>query len=81
MEPRRIADLAQVTDAKLFGEIAEGLDLIHENALRLYESVSLLAKQEHFRAAEILKTLALEEAAKYLILIDAVRCPRTPARP
>ena len=77
-EPRRIADLAQLNDKKLFEEITAGLVLIHENALRLCESVELLAQQEHFRAAEIIENVALEEAAKYLILIDAVRCPRKP---
>jgi AbiV family abortive infection protein len=75
-EPRRICDLAQLDDNDLFAEIATGLDLIHENALRLCVGVDLLAQHEHFRSAEILKGLALEEAAKYLILIDAVRCPR-----
>ncbi len=77
-EPRRIADLAQLTDKRLFEEIAAGLVLIHENAQRLCASVELLAQQEQFRAAEIIKNVALEEAAKYLILIDAARCPRKP---
>lgn len=75
-EPRRIADLAQLNDKQLFDEIATGLNLIHENAARLCESVELLAQQKHFRAAEIINNIALEEAAEYLILIDALRCPR-----
>ncbi len=77
-EPRRIADLAQLSDKKLFEETATGLALIYENAQRLCESVDLLVQQKHFRAAEIIKNIALEEAAKYLILIDAIRCPRKP---
>lgn len=78
MEPRRIADLAQLTDTKFFEEVAKGLTLIHENTTRIWESVEVLAKQKYFRTAEILKNLAMEEAAKYLILLDAVRCPRKP---
>ena len=35
-----------------------------------------LAEQDRARGCEILANLAEEEAAKYLILIDAVRCPR-----
>jgi AbiV family abortive infection protein len=79
MEPRRIADLSQLADPRLFEEIAAGLVLIHENATRLWQSVDALATQGHFRGAEILKWVASEEAAKYLILLDAVRCPRVPA--
>src|SRR5687768_12506311 len=79
MEPRRIADLSQLADRHLFAQIAVGLALIHENATRLWESVQGLVERREFRTAEILKWIASEEAAKYLILLDAIRCPRDPA--
>lgn len=78
MKPRRIADLAQLSDKEVFPQVSKGLELIHENATRIWESVDTLAGRREFRAAEILKGVALEEAAKYLILLDAVRCPRKP---
>ncbi|MEX2123889.1 MAG: AbiV family abortive infection protein [Woeseia sp.] len=80
-EPRRIADLVQLQEPVFFEAVSEGLALIHENALRIWQSVGLLAKEQDFRSAEILKGLALEEAAKYLILLDAVRCPGKPDEP
>lgn len=78
MDPRRVVDIARLSDAAFFVEVAAGLPLIHENAVRIWESVLVLAERKHYRAAQILKTVALEEAAKYLILLDAVRCPRKP---
>jgi tetratricopeptide (TPR) repeat protein len=44
MKPRRIKDLAQRPDADLFSEIADGLGLIAENALRIWHAVPLLAE-------------------------------------
>jgi AbiV family abortive infection protein len=78
MEPRRIVDLAQLSDIEFFQQVSDGLTLIHENAMCLWESVAVLAAQEHLRAGLILKGHCLEEAAKFLILLDAVRCPRQP---
>lgn len=78
MEPRRAKDLAQLSDQDFFAAVSDGLALVHENAVRLWQSAKLLAEQHHFRGAEIIKGIAEEEAAKYLLLLDAVRCPRKP---
>lgn len=65
-------------DSEFFDAISEGLSLIAEHADRLEEGAASLAAQSHGRAWEILSLIAQEEAAKYLILLDAVRCPRQP---
>ena len=76
MRRRAILDLAQYSDVHFFNEVSEGMLLIHENALRLYEGVRTLVNSQNFRGARALETIAKEEASKYLILIDAIRCPR-----
>lgn len=57
--------------------MSEGLSLILENATRLHEASQVLASAKQAQGYEILTSLAEEEAAKFLILIDAVRCPKT----
>lgn len=54
--------------------IAEGLPLILDSALGFYRASHDLEK--HPREAEVLMGFALEEAAKILILMDLVRCPK-----
>jgi len=73
---RAFADLAQLSDAEFFASLAEGLVAIHENASRLAHGMETLKAAGNARAANVLETLANEEAGKYLILLDAVRCPR-----
>lgn len=77
MKLRAIKDLSQLDDPRLFQEVAKGLNLIHENANGLWNDALSAHGQSRFRAAALLRTFAAEEAAKYLILIDAIRCPRT----
>ncbi len=75
MKQKAIQDLAQLTDEDLFAEISNGMNLattnaqsIEQDAMRLYDSKS--------NSYDILMSVAREEAAKALILLDALRCPR-----
>ena len=71
-----IKDLLQLSDGRLFEEVATGIRLIVEHAESLESiAVRLIAIDEH-RGATIVRALAKEESAKVLILVDLVRCPR-----
>jgi hypothetical protein len=76
MRPRAIRDLDQLRDADLIPAIAEGLELVKENAFHLERDARLLWNQGGARGHRALISHAKEEAAKVLILLDAVRCPR-----
>ena len=79
MRVRAIKDLMRLGEPAFFAAIAEGLELIVQNVSRLYDGAITLAKASQPHAAHVLTTLAEEEAAKVLILLDAVRCPQSPA--
>ena len=76
MKHRAIKDLNQLRDAELFQEISVGLDKIYENCIELISSSRHLIENKKYRASRIIEAVSKEEAAKYLILIDALRCPR-----
>jgi len=76
--PRAIADLAQLKDEDLYGELATGMRLSVANALRLWHDAVLLSRNRRPQAFQIIRFLVEEEAAKLLILLDAARCPRNP---
>lgn len=78
MRARAIGDLAQLSDADLFNEVAAGLELIGNHVVALEQDGRELAGLRRQRGSRILLALVEEEAAKYLILVDAVRCPRDP---
>jgi hypothetical protein len=65
--------LCQLDEASRLKFIAEGLPVILRSAQGFWQAAQQL--QSHGREAEILKGFAEEEAAKILILVDAVRCP------
>ena len=71
-----IKDLMQFSDSRLFEEVSEGISQIVENAVNLEDAASCLIQNEHYRNGEILSSFAEEEAAKVLVLVDVVRCPR-----
>ena len=72
-----IKDLLQLSDGRLFEDVATGIRLIVEHAESLDSTaVRLRAIKEH-RAAAIVRALAKEESAKVLILLDLVRCARS----
>lgn len=77
MEPKAIGDLAQLPDDEFFTQISIGLDLVFENASAMEEDAARLISQKAWRGARVLRAVADEEASKYLILLDAVRCPRS----
>lgn len=79
MRVRAIKDLSQLSDTAFFAKAAEGLGLVMANARRLYASAITLAEAKHYHGAAVLQALSEEEASKYLILMDSVRCPRKPA--
>ena len=78
MRVRAIKDLCQLTDGDFFSEVAAGLSYILKNVQRLEADSQFLAERKRPRGFKILRAIAEEEAAKFLILIDAVRCPRKP---
>jgi AbiV family abortive infection protein len=74
---KAIKDLSQLSDSDFFREVSGGLDQILSNALRLANDSNMLHRQQCPQGYRILRGMAEEEAAKFLILLDAVRCPRT----
>lgn len=78
MRYRAIKDLARLKDLDLFSAVAEGLRHTHENAVRIAEAACILNERQNIRGSRILDSIAKEEGAKYLILLDAIRCPRKP---
>jgi AbiV family abortive infection protein len=78
MRRRANGDLSQLTDSAFIAEVAVGLGLIIQNARRLHASADVLAQAGRNHGARILHALSEEEATKFLILLDAVRCPRLP---
>ena len=78
MRVRATRDLTQLATSEFFAVVAEGLNLIAKNVIRLWEGAAILGEQKK-DAARVLANMAEEEAAKILILIDAVRCPAMPA--
>ena len=69
--------LAALSDAGFFEEISKGIDLVGQSVRRLDQAAEVLVASEHRQGAAVLQSLAEEEAAKALILLDAVRCPRS----
>lgn len=79
MRPRAIKDLTQLADAELFVELARGMRLCLVNALRLWRDARRLLVANRPQGFNILCSCLEEEAAKFHILLDAVRCPRQSA--
>lgn len=67
--------LAQMSYQNRLEFIAEGLPVVRESARSFLAASKSLAG--HARESEVLRTFAKEEAAKALILIDILRCPRS----
>jgi AbiV family abortive infection protein len=76
MRGKAIQDLVQLSDNELFLQIEEGARLCESNAKRLADDSTALDDLRRVQGAEILRIVSEEEAAKVLILLDAVRCPR-----
>jgi len=78
MRTKAIRDMNQLKDADFFQEVSEGLELIIDHCFHIEADAKYLADQKKACGLNILKTTLKEEAAKFLILLDAVRCPRVP---
>ncbi|WP_249781064.1 hypothetical protein [Bradyrhizobium sp. dw_78] len=65
--------LCQLDEATRLQFIAEGIPIILNSARSFWQAAEQL--QSHGREVEVLRIFAEEEAAKILILVDAVRCP------
>jgi hypothetical protein len=74
--PRAFEDLSQLPDEQLFQELTKGLDLVHKTARSYFEAAEVVAGAGKRNAVEALQVFAEEEAAKFMILLDAVRAPR-----
>lgn len=70
---RQASRICQMSAADRLAFIAEGLPIIHASAMGFWSASAEL--REKPREAEVLEGFAKEEAAKILILLDAVRCP------
>jgi len=75
LETRRIRDLAQLKTDDFLKEISSGFAHCLENSIQLAQAASLLSKNGFLVDSRILGLIAEEEAAKCLILMDAVRLP------
>ncbi|WP_330084845.1 hypothetical protein [Methylocystis iwaonis] len=77
---RQAKRLCQMPHEKRLDFIAEGLPIILQSARGFWSAAKTL--KDHPREAAVVEGFALEEAAKILILMDMVRCPRKqlPAR-
>ena len=71
---RGLLSLAGCPDGHLFEEIAAGVPLIVENAEGLDAAAHRLFDAREYRASDVIRGFAEEEAAKVPILLDAVRC-------
>jgi hypothetical protein len=71
---RQAKVLCQLTEKERFNLIGEGLPIILESALGFWRASGQLTDNNP-READVLEGFAEEEAAKILILLDAVRCP------
>lgn len=72
-----LPDLAKLSDdGELFRELSEGLSHVHAHVAELERNVLGAAEAKLARAVRVLTVLLRDEAGKYLILLDAARCPR-----
>lgn len=76
MRKQAIADLVQFGDDKFFEEVSKGMRCVVQNLTAIESDASFLAQGRRPRGTRVLRVFAKEESAKYLILLDAVRCPR-----
>ncbi len=72
---RAIAHLTSLSDSELFTEVSAGIKNVIRSASILDFAARKLSKDKSEYPARILGNLAEEEAAKVLILLDAIRCP------
>jgi hypothetical protein len=69
-------DLLQLSREQFRATASQGITLIHDNVTALWNEAQEIAKLGNRRAVGILQMFAEEEAAKTMLLFDALRCPR-----
>jgi hypothetical protein len=72
-------DLLQLSRDEFRSTLADGLPLIYGNVTALWNEAQEIAALGNRRAVGILQLFAEEEAAKLMLLFDALRCPRARA--
>ena len=72
---RQAKRLSELGPQERLDFISQGLPLILKSARKFREAAEAI-RNSHGREAAVLEGFALEEAAKILILMDAVRCPQ-----
>jgi len=78
MKTKAIRDLNQLSDNDLVAQVSEGLELIYGHIHSIEADVKFLAEKNKSCGFNILESVLKEESAKFLILFDAIRCPRVP---
>ena len=73
---RAIKNLCQLPDDALFKEVETGISHIMDVVNRLDTAAEELHGTGRHYPSRVLEYFAAEEAAKVLILVDAVRCPK-----
>jgi len=68
--------LPRLPDKVFFQVVSEGLQIILANAKSFLRDAELLGKHDRINSQSVLFNIAEEEAGKFLLLLDAVRCPR-----
>jgi hypothetical protein len=76
MWARSFFRLADLPDEKLFPALETGLALLVKNTTCLADAASALSASGQLRPARILASHTEDEAGKFLVLMDAARCPR-----
>jgi AbiV family abortive infection protein len=76
MTPKATKDMVQLKTDDFIREVAKELDLVFDNVMTLADDARFSCESGRYRGGRILLAFAEEEAAKILILLDAVRAPR-----
>lgn len=75
MKAKSLKVISEFDETKRNAVLSEGLYLIWENVESLIKSMETLSDQSTQRGYCVLRNLAEEEAAKYLIILDYLRLP------
>ena len=68
--------MKELPEDELVEDVAEGLGLLGEYLLILEGSIKLLSEKMEICGMNILEAFLREEASKFMILFDLIRCPK-----
>jgi AbiV family abortive infection protein len=77
VKPRQFRRLADIKFAQRLPLLVEGLEAIGANVERFATELDVCSAAGAYRAAQVLWNLTMEEAGKFLILIDSCRSPES----